>query len=258
MRGPILLTSYLLPFALLLACDGSVHEPPLCSQAPTISPKYTVQLHKGETILVEAVAECREDVQFMWAVDDTSVAILLTLTSNTAVVAGRNPGTANISVRVAEDVSYHASKTITVLKDSISVPVQDPAVCPQTYEFGNYGCARVVAVVEPASLPWPANYRWLTRMKPARAGTGAEASYPFENAPPATYKLELIRWFNSGGGVDTASVWVSSYQFDDPRPVQIGVPLSVFAADSVLHLVKFAAVGQRPQVDTVHLVMKKR
>lgn len=52
---------------------------------------------------------------------------------------------------------------------------------------------------------------------------------------------------------DTASFWVSAKLLEVPRPVQGGVPLPIFAADSALRLARFLAVGQVAIVDTVRL-----
>lgn len=137
-------------------------------------------------------------------------------------------------------------------------PEPDPLLCRQTYEFGNFGCGRVVAIVEAPPQPWPEYYRWDVRARPAREGTGAKATFP-PDSKPGVIPLELTRVGPPVQGTgDTASIWVSARMLEDPRPVQMGVPLPVFAADSVLHLIRFAPVGSRPVVDTVRLTMKRR
>jgi hypothetical protein len=132
----------------------------------------------------------------------------------------------------------------------------DPRLCPQTSEFGNYGCARVFAVVQAPPQPWPANYRYNVRVRPARAQSGFEGALAQPSAfGPAT--LTAIRWVPPvPRGTDTVSVWVVASMFDDVRPIVVGRPLPVFAADSSLLLVRFVAVGALAVVDTVALELR--
>jgi hypothetical protein len=132
----------------------------------------------------------------------------------------------------------------------------DPAVCRQTYEFGNYGCARMVVTFQPPPKPWPAGYRWDVRVRAVREGTGAGAAFPpYPDTLPVT--LELIRYqMPDPGSEDTSSVWVVAKMLEDSRA--IGVPLPVFAADSLLHVARFAPVGSRPPVDTIRLTLRVR
>jgi hypothetical protein len=132
----------------------------------------------------------------------------------------------------------------------------DPRLCPQTYEFGNYGCARVLAVVQAPPQPWPANYRYDVRVTPARPQSGFEIA--FANPPafgPAA--LTAIRWVPPvPRGTDTVSVWVVARMLDDVRPIVLGRPLPVFAADSTLRLARFVAVGAVAAIDTVALELR--
>lgn len=128
--------------------------------------------------------------------------------------------------------------------------------CYQTREFGNYGCARLVVVVDAPPQPWPAAYRWDTRAVPAREGTGADQSL-VPNPAPGTVSLRLVRYHPPApGSEDTASVWVSARMLEDTRAV--GTPLPVFAVDSVLHVARFAPVGSIAPEDTIHLTLQKR
>lgn len=130
--------------------------------------------------------------------------------------------------------------------------------CPPTGEFGNYGCARIVVMVEGPPQPWPALYRWHVYALPAREGTGfveGFAPHPDTGAVP----LRLVRHLPpAAGSADSASVWVHARLLEDPRPIQPGVPLPTFASDSVLHVARFAAVGERPPVDTLWLTPQRR
>lgn len=134
--------------------------------------------------------------------------------------------------------------------------VTDSDVCPQTAEFGNYGCARLVVIVQ-GPPPWPALRRMDVRAVPAREHTGADlalAPRPDTGAVP----LGLIRWHPpAAGSEDTTSVWVSARILDDPQRGPAGVPLTVFAVDSVLHVARFAPVGSRPPTDTVRLTLRR-
>lgn len=128
-------------------------------------------------------------------------------------------------------------------------------VCPPTREFTNFGCARLVVIVEGPPQPWPERRLWDVRAVPAREGAGgglALAPRPDTGFVP----LELIRWYPPDPGTgDSASVWVSAAIFEDPYPP--GATLQVFAADRVLHVARFAAVGSRPPTDTVRLTLRR-
>lgn len=135
--------------------------------------------------------------------------------------------------------------------------VEDSEACPRTGEFGNYGCARLVVMVQGPPQPWPTPRRWDVRAVPVRERTGPDlalAPYPDTGA----VALFLIRWHPPAPGhEDTTSVWVSARMLEDPRPIVPNVPLAVFAADSVVHVARFAAVGSRPPVDTVRLTLRR-
>lgn len=134
----------------------------------------------------------------------------------------------------------------------------DSGTCPQTYEFGNYGCARIVVMVEGPPQPWPAFYRWDVRAVPAREGSGGDVAFS-PRPDTGMVPLQVTRWHSPGpGSEDTASVWVAARLLEDPRPIQSGVPLPTFAADSVLHVARFARVGERPPTDTVWLTLQRR
>lgn len=136
-------------------------------------------------------------------------------------------------------------------------PRSDAAACPQTYEFGNYGCARVVVVVAGPPVALPASYRFVVS---ATAVGAAAAGGPTASESPAalgTVRLQLTRWFPPAAGGDTISAWVAARVLDDPRPIVAGVPLPTFAADSVLRVLRFAPVGAVPPVDTVRLALRR-
>jgi hypothetical protein len=133
----------------------------------------------------------------------------------------------------------------------------DSEACPQTYEFGNYGCARVVAVVDYPSPPWPAAYRYDLRAVSVATPELRSSYYSSGHTTPASVTLTITRYESPPVGLgDTLSVWVVGKLLDESN-AQVNVPLPVFAADSVLHVVRFAPVGSRPVVDTVHLTLHR-
>jgi hypothetical protein len=124
--------------------------------------------------------------------------------------------------------------------------------CPQTREFGNYGCASLVVIVQGPSQPWPTRRYWDVRAVAARQGTGTDLSLA-PRPDSGVVPLGLIRWHPPApGSEDTASVWVSAHLLEDN-----GASLTMFAADSVLHVARFAAVGSPPPVDTVRLTLRR-
>ncbi len=124
--------------------------------------------------------------------------------------------------------------------------------CPQTYEFGNYGCARLVVL--PGSFPAaaPSPYRWKVGAEGQWVGTFKAG----RNSLPEEVQLHVTLWLPLPGGDDTTTVTVFAEARDDSGPVVVGVPLPLFAVDSVRQTVRFAAVGERPDTDTVRLDMR--
>jgi hypothetical protein len=124
--------------------------------------------------------------------------------------------------------------------------------CPPTGEFTNYGCATLVVIVQGPPQPWPTARRWDVRATAARQGTGTDLSLA-PQPDSGVVPLGLIRWHPPApGSDDTASVWVSARLLEDT-----GAKLTVFAADSVLHVARFAAVGSPPPEDTVRLTLRR-
>jgi hypothetical protein len=65
--------------------------------------------------------------------------------------------------------------------------------------------------------------------------------------------LRLTRWEMSE--TDTLSVWVAAAV--QSAPLKQGETPSIIAADSVLHSMRFARVGEIPMVDTVRLTLRR-
>lgn len=128
--------------------------------------------------------------------------------------------------------------------------------CMQTYEFGNYGCARIVAVATLPSAPWPVSYRYDVKVMSANPMIVTTAYYP-GSVVRDTVALTLTRYSSPPPGAgDTMSVWVVAKLLDQTHPVA-SVPLPVFASDSVLYLAHFAPVGSAPVPDTVRLTLTR-
>lgn len=132
----------------------------------------------------------------------------------------------------------------------------DPLACPQTYEFGNYGCGRVMAIIEGPPTPWPASYRFDVRARPAEIGAGAPPTFAREPGV-GPVPLQLTLWNGRIAEGDTMSVWVTAQMFEDSRSNVAGASLPIFAVDSALRMVRFAPIGSVPPVDTVHLTLRR-
>lgn len=134
---------------------------------------------------------------------------------------------------------------------------QDSTLCPQTFEFGNYGCARVTVLVEGPPKPWPEFYRFDIRAAAARKDAGFDSSGPAASPNIGSVRLQLTRWSPGPAGTgDTVTVWIVARMLDDVRPIVVGVPLPTFAADSISHVLTFASVGSSPKADTVRLILR--
>lgn len=132
--------------------------------------------------------------------------------------------------------------------------------CDRWYYQGDSGCARIVVILKAPAEPLPTLYR--LQVKSWFANPRDEAALaPTTDQNPRLHPLMMTvmrRNYSQPPPVpDTASIWVIARLLEDVRPVQVGVPLPVFAADSVLITSKFTPVGSVPRVDTVQLVLKR-
>lgn len=126
--------------------------------------------------------------------------------------------------------------------------------CQQTYEFGNYGCARFVVLMEGPPEPWPVSRRWNVRLVPINDPFAGDAT---ANDPkPGPNSLEYSRSVLAGNARDTMSVYIKGTMFDDSPAARLPGALRVFAADSVRLLMRITPVGSRPDVDTVRLTLR--
>lgn len=138
--------------------------------------------------------------------------------------------------------------------DAPAEPDTDIDVCPQTSEFGNFGCSRLV--VFPGEVPEGAtdNYRWNVEAE----GERAEFTFLEFGTDPVPERVAgtVTLWRQLPGGGDTATVPVVVEILDDTRPVEVGVPLPLVAVDSIRHTFRFAEVGERPVVDTLRFELR--
>ena len=139
--------------------------------------------------------------------------------------------------------------------------IAEPGVCPQTYEFGNYGCAVVAATLDEPSRPWPSLYRVDLTARPAREGSGVgptgSPQSPLNAAPLGPMSVRVTAWSRPMPlGTDTLSMWIVARMFDMSPPIVSGATLPTFAVDSVLRLVRFVPVGERYLADTVRLTLR--
>jgi hypothetical protein len=130
--------------------------------------------------------------------------------------------------------------------------ITDPAndrVCPQTYEFGNYGCAVVRGqALDTSNQP----------MSGVMIGLGSSAGSEGFNTAGATtgidgrFVIRLVRFApsSSTSGSDSASVWIRGVS----SPITIGSGSS--KRDSVLVRVRVAPVGATP--DTVAITLRPK
>jgi hypothetical protein len=131
-------------------------------------------------------------------------------------------------------------------------PAFDPTNCQQTYEFGNFGCSRIIVLVTPPA-ELPSAYRYNVRGVPART---TDLEPVFANpSHPGSNELYFIQW--SARTEDTLSVWVVARVLDRSEPIVFNTPLPVVAADSVLRVIRFAPVGSKAPVDTVRLSLHR-
>jgi hypothetical protein len=117
---------------------------------------------------------------------------------------------------------------------------RDSGTCPQTYEFGNYGCVVIEGqVVGARSQPLAG-----VSVGPRPSADGGQFNTPYSSTKDdGRFRLRLTRY--APGPSDSASVWIRATVIP---PSTEGVA-TIF--DSVLVRVRVAAVGEVP--DTTHL-----
>ncbi len=135
--------------------------------------------------------------------------------------------------------------------------------CPQTYEFGNYGCAVIVGrLIGPdgraARAPGRPKSEISVSLTQLSAGA-AIASYSLViRDTTGRYQLWATRYFGpSPEGPDTLTVQIQAVWWDSiPPNLREGESLPVLAADSVVHQIRLVPVGARFVPDTVDLRLR--
>jgi hypothetical protein len=130
--------------------------------------------------------------------------------------------------------------------------LKDDGNCPGRY-VGEYGCVQVIVMIETPPQPWPQRHLFDLRAAPARQGTGLNDVNFAASPNTGRNRLHLGRHDRPYPDTDTASVWISARILDYPMDSPSGVPLPVFAVDSVLYLADF----NRTRVDTVRLTLRR-
>lgn len=148
-----------------------------------------------------------------------------------------------------------------------SAPQEEPKEerdrCPQTYEFGNYGCAEIVGRLiapdggpaRPPGRPGPEISVSLTQLSPV----SAIASYTLViRDTTGTYRLHAIRYFDRPpAGPDTITVQVRAVWWDASSTASPEGFLPILAADSAVRQIRLVPVGERFITDTVDLWLRR-
>ena len=128
--------------------------------------------------------------------------------------------------------------------------------CPQTYEFGNYGCARFVILADFGVSEWPGTSRGFFG---AILDGGSVGSSAMQLPPAGEHVVRLIVTDFAGYSRSPAadSIWLRGTVIDHAGPIVIGGGPQVLARDSVRRAMRWTAVGTRPVVDTVRLTFRR-
>lgn len=154
--------------------------------------------------------------------------------------------------RAASALIVLTSIALAACNSTTSEPRLDPSLCQQTYEFGNFGCSRVVANIIAPSQPWPARYRLSTWARPARPNSGQELGFRVVTAfGYSSHEYILLPGPLLPAGSDTLSVWLIGLMADEQTS-------AIFASDSMLRVLRFAGVGKRAPVDTIQLTLRAK
>ena len=146
----------------------------------------------------------------------------------------------------------------TLLGCSSPTMPEDRKPCPQSYEFGNYGCSRVVVIVDGPADSWPELRAWDVRVTPRRSNTAASANWSYSPGPGANV-ITLTRAFyrDDDKAVDTLGVTVKAALYTGRRYGEAIHPAEIFAIDSAFHIMRFVPVGSTPPTDSVRLTLRR-
>jgi hypothetical protein len=127
--------------------------------------------------------------------------------------------------------------------------------CEQTYEFGNFGCTRMLLVVTPPDGIIPMQVMLTVMVEPLREHTGLN-SYIDGNTSLDSLSVNLIRWDSGQPSTDTVSVRVIARLLDRSGATASG-PLPLLGVDTVHRVLQIAPVGALAPVDTVRIVLER-
>lgn len=151
-------------------------------------------------------------------------------------------------------------------RDPVETGDDRGAVCPQSYEFGNFGCASLaIELVDAEDMPVGARFH--TSVVPVDSVLRTQFLVAYNSfignfrspGPTHRFGLTVTRVFVRGpiDRPDTVTVRILAYVLDNPNSHPRGA-LPILAADSVDRQVRVVPVGARPGVDTVVLRLRRR
>jgi hypothetical protein len=149
-------------------------------------------------------------------------------------------------------LSVATSVALLAACDSATSAEPSDGRCPQTFEFGNYGCARLVAIARAPDGLLPTRTRLEVALRPISRESGWEGAVAMDTAlrPVQVTATLLLRPLS--GAVDTVSVWVVA----SLRDASVATwPL--LATDSARYLLRFKPVGAIPRLDSVVLQLRR-
>lgn len=127
-------------------------------------------------------------------------------------------------------------------------------VCRPSGDPAYVACARLVVFLDVVPEPWPPLYRWSIKTIAANPTLSDETFTGDPKGGVVELDLAFHLPLDQLPG-DTASVWVVVKLLEDPQPTVVGVPLPVFAQDSVLQVTHWVGPGERLEVDTLFLTL---
>ena len=131
--------------------------------------------------------------------------------------------------------------------------------CPQTGEFGNYGCTVLVGRISgvDGTPVNPLSRRYSILM----VRVSALQSYTIDGSTvivqdTGQYRVTLTRWSPPpSSGPDTVSVRLTAVWLD-AAPSTIDAPTPILGADTVFTTLRMAPVGARFRVDTINFRLR--
>ena len=124
--------------------------------------------------------------------------------------------------------------------------------CPQSYEFSNHGCARVVVRISGPDGSLPSPLRHEVFLRPVRSDDGWNGAHAVDSSIGSVRVDATLFERLLPGAVDTVSVWVIARLRD-----QSVMSWPQVAADSMRHVLRFKPVGAVASVDSLSLQLRR-